>query len=88
MWQHSMPSNLITQTHQRDLFKGQDSPPERPELQEEETLDFQEEYPQEVAVEAEEEEAAEVAERPNLHNKQTPMTNSLATHHLRLQGIE
>ena len=76
-WLHSAPSNLTIRTHQRNLFKGQDSPPERPELQVEETLDFQEEYPQEVAEEVEEEEEEEegiqefLSQRPHL--KELPM---------------
>ena len=54
-WQHSAPSNPTAQTPQHNLSLGEDSPSDLPELQEEETLEFQEEYPQEEAEEAEEE---------------------------------
>ena len=51
-----MPSSPIVQTHQHNHSLDEDSLSDPPELQEEETLDFQEEYPQEVVEEAEEEE--------------------------------
>ena len=56
MWQRSVPSNLTIQTPPLD----EDSPSDPLESQEEETLEFQEEYPQEEAEEAEEVEEAEV----------------------------
>ena len=89
-WQRSAPSNPITQTHQHNLFKGKDSLSKLPELQEEETLEFQEEYPREVAAEAEEEEGAVEEDIPPsyLYNKQTPATSSLAICHSFSQGIE
>ena len=69
MWQHSVPSNPITQTHP----PGEDSLSDPPEFQEEETLESQEEYPQEVEEEVEEvvEEATEEEAFPlqYLHNK-------------------
>ena len=88
MWQRFAPSNQTTPTHQHNS-QVEDSPSDPPELPEEETLEFQEEYPQEVAEEVEEvEEVAEAAEEEAfppqyLHHKQLPMgeTNSLATRH-------
>ena len=62
MWQHSAPSNLITRTPQHDHPPGKDSPSDLPEPLSEETLGFQEEYPQEAAEEAEEEEDFQEAE--------------------------
>ena len=54
MWQHSTPSNLTVQTPQHNHSLDEDSPSDLPDSQEEETLEFQEEYPQEVAEEVEE----------------------------------
>ena len=86
MWQRFAPSNQTTPTHQHNS-PVEDSPSDLPELPEEETLESQEEYPQEVVEEVEEEE--EVAEEEEaslpqyLHPKQLPTgeTNSLATRH-------
>ena len=74
-----MPSNQIIQTpHNHSLDK--DSPSNPLELQEEETLESQEEYPQEVAEVAEEEDSLLQYQ----HNKQPLIqeTNSLAIRHL------
>ena len=84
MWQRFAPSNQTTLTHQHNS-PVEDSPSDPLELPEEETLESQEEYPQEVAEEVEEvEEAEEEASlQQYLHHKQLPMgeTNSLATRH-------
>ena len=84
-WQRSAPSNQITPTHQRNS-RVEDSPSDPPELLVEEILEFQEEYPREVAEEVEEEEEAveEVSLLLYHNNQQLPMeeTNLLATRHL------
>ena len=51
-----MPSSPTVQTHQHNHSLDTDSPSNPPGFLEEETLEFQEEYPQEVVEEAEEEE--------------------------------
>ena len=83
-WPRSAPSNQITLTHQHNS-RVEDSPSDPPELLMEETLEFQEEYPQEEVEEVEEEEEAmeEVSLLLHQHNQQLPMeeTNLLATHH-------
>ena len=81
MWQHSAPSNQITPTHQHNS-QVEDSPSDPPELPEEETLESQEEYPQEVAEE-------EVFLLQYQRHKQLPMgeINSLATRRLHSQEI-
>ena len=90
-WQPSAPSNQTTPTHLHNSQVG-DSPSDPPELLEEETLESQEEYPQEVAeeVEAVEETEEEVSLLPHQHNQQLPTeeTNLLATRHLFSQEIE
>ena len=88
-WQHSAPSNQITPTHQHNS-PVKDSPSDPPGLPEEETLESQEEYPQEVVEEVEEvgaEEAAFLLQYQ--HHKQLPMgeINSLATRHSYSQEI-
>ena len=90
-WQRSAPSNQTTPTHQHNL-RVEGSPSDPLELLEEETLESQEEYPQEVAEEVEEEE--EVVEEEAFllqyqHHKPLPMEgiNSLATRHLYSQEI-
>ena len=55
MWQHSAPSNPTVQTHQHNHSLDADSLSDPPGFLVEETLDSQEEYPQEVAEEVEEE---------------------------------
>ena len=92
MWQHSAPSSQTTPTHQHNLWV-EGSPSDLPELPEEEILESQEEYPQEVVEEVEEvveegaEEEAFLLQYP--HHKQLPMggTNSLATRHSYSQEI-
>ena len=82
MWQHSVPSNQIIQTpHNHSL--DEDSPSNPLELQEEETLESQEEYPQEVAEVAEEAEEEDSLLQYQ-HNKQPLIqeTNSSAICHL------
>ena len=92
MWQRSVPSNQTTPTHQH-TSRAEDSPSDSLTLLTEETLEFQEEYPQEVVEEVEEVEEAEEEEEDfplqYRHNKQTPMgeINSLAIRHLYSQGI-
>ena len=49
-----MPSSLTVQTHQHNHSLDMDSLSNPPGFLEEETLEFQEEYPQEVAEEVEE----------------------------------
>ena len=53
-WQPSVLSNLTARTPQHNHSLGKDSPSDPPELLSEETLEFQEEYPQEVVEEVEE----------------------------------
>ena len=92
MWQHSAPSNQTTPIHQHNS-QVEDSPSDPPGLPEEETLESQEEYPQEEVEVVEEEAEAEEAEEASLlqyqHHKQLPMgeTNSLAIRHLYSQEI-
>ena len=86
MWPRFVPSNQTTPTHQHNL-RAEDSPSDLPELQVEETLEFQAEYPREVV---EEVEAAEEEFLPQYqHSKQLPTeeTNLLAIHRSYLQGI-
>ena len=90
-WQRSAPSNQITPTHQHNS-RAEDSPSDPLGPLAEETLEFQVEYPQEVAEGVEEEEAEaeeEVSLLQRQHNKHLPMeeTNSLAIRHSRLQEI-
>ena len=87
MWQRSAPSNQTTLTHQHTSWV-EDSPSNLPGLLEEETLECQAEYPQEVADEVEEEVEEEEAEEEvsllqHQHNKYLLMeeTNSLAIRH-------
>ena len=62
MWQHSVPFNQTTPTHQHNS-QVEDSPSDPPGLLVEETLEFQVEYPREVVEEVEEEvEEEEAAE--------------------------
>ena len=86
MWQCSTPSNLTVQTPHHNLSLDEDSLSDLPKLQEEETLECQEEYPQEEVEEAEEE--GSIAQF--LHHKEslTQGTNSSAIHHLRSLEIE
>ena len=72
-WPHSAPSNPIIQTLQHNHSLDENSPSDLPELLEEETLDSQVEYPQEVVEEAEE----AYQEYQQHHNKQetTPETS-------------
>ena len=90
MWQRFAPSNQTIPTHQHNS-QVEDSPSDLPELPEEETLESQEEYPQEVAEEVEEvvEEEEEAFLLQHQHHKQLPMgeINSLATRHLYSQEI-
>ena len=91
MWQRSVPSNPTTPTHQHNS-RVEDSPSDLPGLLEEETLDFQAEYPREVVEEVEEAEVVEEAEEAvslPQHSKQLPMeeTNLLAIRDLYSQGI-
>ena len=92
MWPRFVPSNQTTPTHQHNL-RAEDSPSDLPELQVEETLEFQAEYPREVVEEVEEVEEVEAAEEEFLpqyqHSKQLPTeeTNLLAIHRSYLQGI-
>ena len=81
-WQPSAPFNPTARIHQIDLSLGEDSPSDPLELQDGETLEFQEEYPQEVA---EEEESL----LQYLHHKEPLMrgTSSLAIHCSHLQEI-
>ena len=69
-----MPSNLIVQTLHHNHSLDEDSPFDLPELSEEETLEFQAEYPQEEAEEVEVEEVEETQEFPSqpLHHKEPP----------------
>ena len=70
-WQRFVPSNPTFRTPQLDHLLGGDSLSDPPELPEEETLDFQEEYPQEEVEEAEEEveeEAGEVTQEYRRHH--------------------
>ena len=86
-WQHSAPSNQTTPTHQHNS-RVEASPSDLPELLVEETLEFQAEYPREVAEEVEV--AAEaISLLQHQHNKQLPMeeTNLLATCHSYSQEI-
>ena len=94
-WQHSVPSNQTTPTHQHDS-QAEASPSDPPTLPEKETLEFQEEYPREEVEEVEVAEVAEVVEEEGAvslprhqDNKQPPIgkTNSLAIHHLYSQEI-
>ena len=62
MWQCFVPSNLTAQTPQHNHSLDEDSLSDPPESQEEETLEFQEEYPQEEVEEAEEAEEVEEVE--------------------------
>ena len=86
MWQRSAPSNLTALTHQHLLDTG--SPSDLPELQEEETLEFQEEYPWEEVEEVEEAEE-EDSPLPCQRHKQPRMreTSLLVTHHSLSQEI-
>ena len=93
MWQRSAPSNQTTLTHQHTSWV-EDSPSNLPGLLEEETLECQAEYPQEVADEVEEEvEEEEAEEEVSLLqfpcNKQLLIKeiNSLATPHSYSQEI-
>ena len=91
MWQHFVPSNQTTPIHQHNL-QVEDSPSDPPGLLQEETLEFQAEYPQEVVEEVEEvaEEAAEEAFLLQYQlNQQLPVeeTNLSATRHLYSQEI-
>ena len=83
-WQHSVPSNQTTPTHQHNS-QVEDSPSDLPRLLVEETLEFQVEYPREVAEEAAEEE--EEFPPQYQRNKQLPVgeTSLLAIHHSYLQ---
>ena len=95
-WQRSAPSNQTTPTHQHNS-QVEDSPSDPPELLEEETLEFQAEYPQEEAEEVEEvEEVVEAVEEEEgefplqyLYKQPPPMEgiNSLVTHHSYSQEI-
>ena len=80
-----MPSNPTIQTHQLNLSLDEDSPSNPPELQEEETLEFQEEYPQEVVEEVEEADSL----LQYLHHKEplTWGTSLSVTHSSYLQEI-
>ena len=84
MWQRSVPSNPTTPTHQHNSRVG-GFPSDPPGLLVEETLECQEEYPREMAEEAEE----EAFLRWYRHNKHLPMeeTNLSATRHSYSQGI-
>ena len=84
MWQHSAPSNptILIPQHPPDT----DSPSNPPELQEEETLEFQEEYPREEAEEAEEEEDSPLPCRRH-EQPQTQGTSLSATLHSHSQEI-
>ena len=91
MWPHFAPSNQTTLTHQHNS-QVEDSPFDPPGLPEEETLESQEEYPQEVAEEVEVVE--EVVEEEAFllqyqHHKPLPMEgiSSSVTHRSYLQGI-
>ena len=88
MWQRSAPSNQTYPTHQHNL-RVEDFPSDLPGLPEEETLECQEEYPQEAAEEAEAEAEEEEFPPQYQHNKQLPVeeTNSLAIRHLYSQEI-
>ena len=87
MWQHSTPSNQTTPIHQHNS-RVEDSPSDLPGLLVEETLEFQEEYPREVAEEEEEavEEDSLLQHRPH---KQLLIKgiNLLATHHSFSQDV-
>ena len=85
MWQHSVPSNQTILIHHNNSQDG-DSPSDLLELPLEETLESQEEYPWEVAEEAEE--VQEEAEGPQHQELATLETNSLVTPCLSSQGIE
>ena len=89
-WQHFAPSNQTTPTHQHNS-QVEDSPSDLPRLLVEETLEFQAEYPREVAEEVEEvaEEEEAVSLRQHRRSKQLPMEeiNSSAIHLSYLQGI-
>ena len=88
MWQRSVPSNQTTPTPQHNS-RVEDSPSDPPGLLVEETLEYQVEYPQEVAEEVEEvEEVEEEASLlPDQRNKRLEETNLLATRHLYSQEI-
>ena len=62
MWQRSVPSNQTVQTPPHNHSLDTDSPSNPPESLVEETLESQEEYPQEEVEEAEEVEVAEEEE--------------------------
>ena len=90
-WLHSAPSNQTSPIHQHNSSQDEGSPSDLPGLLVEETLEFQEEYPREVAEEVEEvEEAVEEDSLPQHRpHKQLLIkeTNSLAIHHLYSQEI-
>ena len=96
MWQHSVPSNQTNPTHQHNTSWDVDSPSDPLASLEEETLEFQVEYPQEAVEEveeaeeeAEEEAVEEVSLLQHQHSKQLPMeeTSLLAIRHLYSQEI-
>ena len=91
-WPRSALSNQTNQTHQHNHSRDMGSPSDLPGLLVEETLESQEEYPQEVVEEvAEEEEAVEEDSlRQHRPHKQLLIKeiNSLATPHLFSQEIE
>ena len=83
MWQRSAPSNQTTPIHQPNS-QVEDSPSDPPGLPEEETLESQEEYPQEEVEEVEEAFLLQYQ-----HHKPLPMEgiSSSATRRSYLQGI-
>ena len=83
MWQRSAPSNQTTPTHQHNSWV-EDSPSDLPGLLVEETLEFQEEYPREVAEEVEEDSLLQHQPHKQLLIKGI---NSLATRHSFSQEI-
>ena len=88
-WQLSTPFNPTARTHQINLSLGEDSLSDLLELQDGETLEFQEEYPQEAAEEAEEvaEEEKSLLQYP--HHKEPLMqgTSLSEIHRSHLQEI-
>ena len=100
MWQPSAPSNQTNPIPQHNTLRDADSPSNPPALLEEETLEFQAEYPQEEVEEVEEEAEEEVEEVEEeaeeevsllqyRRNKQLPTeeTNSSAIRRLYSQEI-
>ena len=89
MWQPSAPSNQTNPIPQHNTLRDADSPSDPPALLEEETLEFQAEYPQEEVEEVEEEAEEEVSLLQYRCNKQLPTeeTNSSAIRRLYSQEI-